>query len=296
MNEISLKTLKVIDALVTHKNIRRAAESVNKSSSSINYLLKELRKTTGHKLFIRSGRGLIPDENAFALQEKYHKLTKHLYDVSVEKQSIFNREVVISTYSLIEFYLSQHLYARNIENGKYRVQFKSLCLSDEERILKLRNSEVDIDIGSQLPDESAIISKFFFSSKLKVFASKNNNEIGDTLTIDDWHKCEHADWSRVDNIVEKACDNKEGLIDLLKTRNIKYESSNLMNIIVRCAQSNMIIALPEVFENILENIFPLQSYDMPASCNFNFSCYVHYHRSLANDEGVADILNILCDQ
>ena len=295
MSVPSVKLLKVVDALIKMKNIQAAAEYLNLSSSSINYALKEMRRVTGQALFLRNGRGLEPDESALRLQQKYVAISQHIKGPENGNTSILDGHVVISTYSIIEFLISQKTYLENRDNRKADVTFVPMCLSPEARLQKLRTSEVDIDIGPKLPEGGSIMSELLFESPLKVFAGKNNSIIREQFTHENWLNCPHARWSYSNSVIEQSCDNASDLITLLDAGDVKYESGHLLSILMHCANGDCIIALPEVFEDALLKTFSLNSYELPCEVDYNFSCYIHYRRSLAMDKGISSIISMLQD-
>ncbi|MCA3255662.1 MAG: LysR family transcriptional regulator, partial [Alphaproteobacteria bacterium] len=64
---LSLRALRAFDAAARHGSYSRAAEELGLTHGAISHSIRELEFRTGHTLFVRSGRRMIPTSEAIGL-------------------------------------------------------------------------------------------------------------------------------------------------------------------------------------------------------------------------------------
>lgn len=74
---LDLNLFIVFDALLTHKNVSRAAESLGRSQSAISHALARLRAYFDDDLFVKTQAGIIPTERALELSEAVRAFVAH---------------------------------------------------------------------------------------------------------------------------------------------------------------------------------------------------------------------------
>lgn len=263
MNDISIRQLKIINALITCHSAVKAAQALKISPSAISYSLSQLKKQTGKELFIRTRSGLRPNEHALALQKKYEEIS--------QLNSIKN-EYVIATYSVIEMLLAEHIH----EGSDALMHFTTMETCQEERLRKLKHREVDMDIGGKLPDDRSIVSKRFVRSETCILAAENHPRIQDVFTLEDWLENEHLSWQR-------GVGSLKGIVDdvddhLMTERKVVWASPNLLTLAWHCSASEYVMMMPKMFIPFLQARFPLKAYTPPTALAMTFECYLHYHR------------------
>ncbi|KFC81411.1 LysR family transcriptional regulator [Buttiauxella agrestis] len=280
MKEISLKKLKVVNTLIECGSAAKAAKVLGISPSAISYTLKQLTAQLDVSPFIRKNNGLKPNEHALALQEKYREIMA---------LNTTRKKFIISTYSLIEFYLAD--YINSMIDGTL-LHFITMDTCENERLRKLQHREVDIDIGGRLPKDVSIVSKRYLYSKMCIMASNNHPTINETFTLDDWQTNKHLRWQRDSGSISSMVNNMDFQTPLFREREISWESPNLLTLAYLCSSSDNIIMIPEVFVESLKGMFPLKSFRSPEALDMKFECYIHYHRALENKVNSLDLHNI----
>ncbi|WP_159867131.1 MULTISPECIES: LysR family transcriptional regulator [unclassified Raoultella] len=268
MNKINLQKLKIVNAVIECESASKAATQLNISPSAISYTIKSLREYLGADIFIRTRSGLKPDDTAWALQERYREIVA---------LNTSRKEFIIATYSLIELLLADSLH--NMEDGTL-FHFITMDTCENERLSKLKQREVDIDIGGKLPDDISIISKKYLQSDTTILVSENHSSIHDKFTLADWHENTHLRWRRDLGSITSMINGMDPTDALILKRKISWESPNLLTMAYLCANSDSIMIIPQVFVAPLQNVFPLKSFAPPAGLEMQFECYIHYHRSL----------------
>jgi len=280
MKEISLKKLKVVNALIECGSAVAAAKMLNISPSAISYTLKQLTVQLGVSPFVRKNNGLKPNEHAILLQEQYREIVA---------LNTTRKKYIISTYSLIEFFLAD--YINSMIDGTL-LHFITMDTAEEERLRKLQHREVDIDIGGKLPKDISIVSKRYLYSKMCIMVSANHTSIDESFTLDDWHNNKHLRWQRDLGSISSMLDSMNFRTPWFNDREISWESPNLLTLAYLCSCSDNIIMIPEVFVESLKGMFPLKSFRSPEELDMKFECYIHYHRALETKVNSLDLHNI----
>ncbi|TDN51524.1 LysR family transcriptional regulator [Scandinavium goeteborgense] len=289
MHTVDIKVLRAVHILITCGSVTKAAEILNVTPGAVTYLLNKARKATGSALFFRTKNGMLPDNVAKELSLRYKKFAGE-FSESNQKLSLGDRDITISTYALIELLIGIHSKKSN-SNGK--INFSPLPMDDDTRLIKLRNREVDIDIGTRLSSDKSIIQCTLFSSKVKIVARKNNPHINDILSIDSWLNSSHITWTRGMHLLSPNHLQANKFHEMMSRRKIYCESSNSVNMIMMAAFTDHLILMPELIIKYFEDKLPIVAYDIPEDIDVKYECYVHYHCSMAKEQMIRSILEDL---
>ncbi|MEB5742660.1 LysR family transcriptional regulator [Klebsiella aerogenes] len=281
-----IKILKVVHFLVMNNSVTKTAELLNVSPGTISYMLNKARQLTGSSLFLRTQNGMIPNQVATELSNHYINITKELKNYSEIKSSA-NRVFTISTYSLLEFMLAETLSDK--EKFPIMLKFNTPEDDNDSRLRRLRNKEVDIDIGTRLESDRSIVQTRLFSSDLSIFMSKNNPRANAAFTLEDWLEAEHVRWSRRTDFICDDYNHANRFHQIMEKKNVSMVSSDSLNMAVLCAFTNHVMLMPLIVSRFLTNHFPTKILPAPPELNMRFECYLHYHNSLIKDE----VLNVI---
>ncbi|HAV1831817.1 TPA: hypothetical protein JG914_004672 [Enterobacter hormaechei subsp. steigerwaltii] len=111
---------------------------------------------------------------------------------SEQSGGIINQPITISTYTLVELLLS--LAVDNSDEHHPATLFHRQSDDDNDRLIKLRNREINIGIGTRLPADKAIIQLRFFDDNAGVLASMAHPPLREKVTQKGWQTNRHADW------------------------------------------------------------------------------------------------------
>lgn len=75
--------LRIFEAVMSERNVTRAAERLNLHQSTVSKGLSQLRERFGDALFLRNGRGVVPTHRALELAEPVHRALSALDDLLV---------------------------------------------------------------------------------------------------------------------------------------------------------------------------------------------------------------------
>jgi len=286
MHTVDIKVLRAVDLLITCGSVTKAAEILNVTPGAVTYLLNKARKATGSALFFRTKNGMQPDNVAKELSLRYQKFSNEFSEDN-RTLSLVDREITISTYALIELLIGMELDDYNLPG---KIHFSPLAMEDDNRLIKLRNREVDIDLGTKLPFDNSIIQSLLFSSKVKIVARKNHPHINGDITSEAWLKANHVLWSRGMHLICDDHEHANNFHELHSARNVSCVSSNSLNMLMMAGYTNNLILMPDLIVKHFEDKLPIVSYDIPIDIEIKYDCYVHYHSSLAKDKITNTIL------
>ncbi|MDU1063016.1 MAG: LysR family transcriptional regulator [Leclercia adecarboxylata] len=279
-HQFDIKTLRTIHTLCSCGSVMQTAKILGVSPGAISYTLNKARKITGSALFFRSRTGMVPNNLAQELSQKYQTIIKEIdldNVLSVKDKTTFT----VSCYSLLELLLSTALISA--ADPLPRINFCVSIENDEARMARIRNKEIDIDIGTRLPVNSSVIQLKFFSSSISAIARHNHPLIGDTFSMSDWTQQQHAIWSRGMHLISDSVEQTNRFNALFETRNVAFVASSTLNLVMLCAHSDLIILLPTVIARNLQPLLPIKVLDVPPELEMSYECYVHYHHSLATN-------------
>lgn len=294
--KIELKSLKILNAVLETKSVTAAAEMLAMSPSSITYAINKLRDITTNPIFTRAKGGVVPTTLALDLNARYVKamsLINDGLDISAPgSDTDFSKEIIISTYTFLEFWLSMSLLNKEVlKNESIALKFVPHPLSHEERTSKLRNREVDIDIGTELPRDSAITVYNLISSNTVAMVSRQHPRIKNRLTMEDWHDYEHIAWMREDYGMANILGDAVTLKAVRDHRNVLVSTASSLNMMMLCAHSDNIMLVPRIFSDYLKTVLPVNIFDIPFEVNIHSDFYLHFHNQSLNNVHVNKIFS-----
>ncbi|MBF7993692.1 LysR family transcriptional regulator [Rahnella laticis] len=294
--KIDFNSLVVLNAVLECKSVTIAARQLSTSPSSVTYAINKLRKITVNPIFTRSKTGVKPTTLAIELNERYKKAVSLICDGldsgDSRPGSEMAKTITISTYTFLELWLSLAAFRKGSVGENQVLNFASHPITSEERLAKLRNREVDIDIGAQLPNDSSVISVKLYNSNYKVMVSNKHSSIKNELTQQDWMENNHITWSRVKEETFTLTGDSISM-DEFKNRKVGVMSYSSLNMLVLCAESDYLMLIPEYFDEFVCNTLPVKTFDIPFETNMESTLYLHYHIAATSDTAVEKCIQML---
>ncbi|MFK3662130.1 LysR family transcriptional regulator [Scandinavium sp. NPDC088450] len=291
MHTVDLKVLRAVHVLASCGSVTKTSEILNVTPGSVTYLLNKARHATGSALFFRTKNGMEPDSVAKELSLRYQKFTTE-FEENDKKLSLNDRNISVSTYALLELIIGMSL------NNNYPVEivkFIPLPMNEEERLSRLRNKEVDLDLGSALPPDRSIIRSRVITSGVKIAVRKDHPRIKDNYTLEDWSKSTHIMWSRQCQLCNDDHHQANRFYDLLDKRNVVCTSSNSTNMLLMACYTDNIVIMPELVVPHFIDKFPIAFYDVPEHLAMRYEFHVHYHCSMAKDPSIEKMIQAVKD-
>lgn len=294
--KIDFNSLVILNAVVESGSVSVAAQRLSISPSSVTYAINKLRRLTDNPIFTRSKTGVKPTTLAHELNTRYKKTVLMINEgLGIEgenHESDVSKTITISTYTYIELWISLMTLKKEsvINNGI--LNFITHPGTNDERLMKLRNREVDIDIGAQLPNDPSIVSYRLFSSPFKVMVSKAHSTIKDTFSVDDWSKNQHIEWNRINSETSSMMGDAQ-IIEEMMVRKTHITSDSSLNMMMMCANSDSLMLIPEYFCCCIDELLPVKFFDIPFDNSMEASLYIHAHTTSLKDASVGGFLNVI---
>lgn len=294
---IDLKSLKVLHSVIETKSVSAAAEMLSTSPSSITYAINKLRDATANPIFTRGKGGMVPTTLALDLNARYVKALSLINDglgvLSGDDESEHVKDVTVSTYTLVELWLSLALLQNETALEGRSLTYIVHPISDEERIRNLRNREVDIDIGTALPPDRAITSYQVIHGDMVVAVSKNHSEITDQLTAEHWFEQQHVVWKRTSNHATKLLGDALTLNKIKDFRKVSITTTSSLNMLMLSTCSDHLMLIPRFFAGFVKQYFPVNIFEIPFDVTTENRYYLHVHNQSLNDISVNGLIGLI---
>jgi DNA-binding transcriptional LysR family regulator len=288
VRNLDLNVLRAIHVLCEAGSVTKAADILNVTPGAISYLINKARKETGSVLFIRTRTGMAPDTIARELSVRYLSISQEFSHN--EDGPVNSRPMVISSYSLVELLLS--LAVLNEQSQYPELIFHRQKSNDHERLIKLRNREVDLDIGTRLPVDNSITQLRFYAGNAGVLVRKNHPTITDEVTLNDWKKNKHAVWLRGMHFINDDFSHTHRFNELSNHRNVAFTGSSSLNLVTVCMLSDVLVLVPEIVGRKLASLIPVNWFKPPEEIDMRYECYIHYHRGMSGNENMKKLVTL----
>lgn len=290
MHNLDIKSLRVIHTLVNCGSVTRSAELLNVPPGAISYYINKARKSTNTALFFKTKNGMMPDNIARELSKRYLSIVNNS-SFSSKAINLSSRDITLSSYAILELLIG---ISFNHRSETRKINFTPLPTDDSERLQRLRNKEVDIDIGTRLTPDNNIIQSRLFSCGVKIVANKQYPLSNDQFSLSDWEKATHIIWGRGMHLFHDDFEHVNLFHKHMNLRNIVCKASNSINMILMAAYSQHVVLMPEVIANQLLGKIPIKLFTPPPELQMIYECFIHYHKSYAEEKIISDMLQSLC--
>jgi DNA-binding transcriptional LysR family regulator len=185
---LDLNLLVALDALLSERNITRAAERLHMSQSATSGILGRLRTYFGDDLLVQVGRRMEPTLLAQRMQEPVRELLLQLQRV-LELKTDFDPKTSTRTFRIAASdYVVSVLFAEVL---KRKVSaFPSMTIEliplNEDTRSQLRRGEIDFMVIPENFCESDLPSSPLFEESHVCVVWKGNTLVGDTLSFDQY--------------------------------------------------------------------------------------------------------------
>jgi len=148
-NHLTIRYIRIIDAIEEERSIARAADRLNVTQSAVTKALQEIEALTGLRLFTRTNRGVVPTHAGMQLTTDARRLLAHLM---VAEQNLADLRdgtggrLAIGTLLSASADLLPRAIAK-IRHDNRRIVVKVVTGTDDVLIPALRAGELDMVIG-----------------------------------------------------------------------------------------------------------------------------------------------------
>lgn len=184
MPHISLRQIRIFDAVARYKSHTRAAEKLHMTQPAVSMQMKQLEENLGISLFERQGKSLALSSPGYELRE-YSKNIIHSYnnmiDFAEKIKGCHTGHLTISVASTANHFATRILSAFS---KKYPDVTISLDVTNRLNIIQqLENYEPDLVIMGEPPKGLRLSSERFMSNPLVIIAPPNHPLINSKKTL-----------------------------------------------------------------------------------------------------------------
>lgn len=197
MRRFDLNLLYVLRELLDEPNTTKVGEKLGLTQSAVSASLNRLRWAFEDDLLVRSGRGMTPTRRADKLREPVKEILA-LIDRLADDNVRFDPAQLKRTFRLTtaDFLAAQVVSPLLMRLGSESPHAKLRCetISGDTRA-RIRSGHIDVLVAPMLPIEEKLTSvahKVVYEDELVCVVSKDNDQIGDTLSMDEFLNARHA--------------------------------------------------------------------------------------------------------
>ena len=294
-NKFDYNLIRYLVAIIETRSMVNAAEVLGVAPAAVTYAAKKLRDHYDDPLFIRSMNGVKPTTLALSLYERFRSINEDIaYALNVSSLAPeSSRKLYIRTDSLMEFWLSDCLISSGVVPEECSPVFRGNALMDEDRATKLRNHEVDIDIGLPISGERNIISETLIEWEFVLVCRRGHKTIGDTITKEQFAKERYLAYT-APHIGSNIYTDLNSLFDLRLTEPCIISESPLA-LVLSMVRHDFLLIIPRLYLPLLEQIISIKE----VGCDFipptRRKIMAHYHKKNSNDPLIRKIITLLSE-
>lgn len=286
---LNLNALKIIHMLVTTGSVTRTARHLNVSTGTISYQLKKIRHLTGAHLFTRTANGMLPDAMAMEFSQRYcdYLLTQTSSDrpgplICQQSSLRINADVPV-----------EMILAGTTHSTDKKYIFDVKTDDPVRRLARLRNDEIQLDIGSGLSTDTDMLKIRLFSSRVVGLTGTRYPPLSETLSLDDWYQYRHAIWLPISHFYSQDLEKAAHTQRHLQRRNEALASDSIISLAVSCSDNPFLMLVPECYAGILTSTFKVQAHTLPEDLDMFYDVYLHFCRRLFDDQNMKHLLSEL---
>jgi DNA-binding transcriptional LysR family regulator len=177
LKTVDLNLLISFDALMSHRNVSRAAEQIGVTQSALSHALKRLRILLGDPLLRRGPRGMEPTERALSLRDPVKAVLAEIHSI-VSTRITFDPATTQRTFKLsmsdamnVE---ALPLIMRNLRKAAPNIDLLVTTSGPRAACVRILNDEVELAIGVFPHVPAEILRRELYRDVLVCVADKNN--------------------------------------------------------------------------------------------------------------------------
>lgn len=246
-----LNLLLVFDAMFRHRSVTKAGESLGLSQPAMSAAVNRLRTLMDDPLFVRSGSSMAPTPRAEELGPEVRRIVQAVENTILRPQK-FDPALSDRSFSLLAPDIAEVNFLPNLLSALAStaplINVKTFGLPREVATQALESGAVDLAIG-YFPDlrRAGFFQQRLFKSTHVCICRKDHPTIGDTLTMDQFCKLEHA--------VVTPGGREHVFEQFLKAkgiqRRVKVHISHFMSLLPIIERSDLIATVPRDLAELL---------------------------------------------
>lgn len=300
LQTIDLNLLLVFEALMSERNVTRAARRLGLSQPAMSNALTRLRRTFDDQLFVRTPAGMVPTAAAQSLSAHILTALAQLRSALEEKRA-FDPAASDQTFHLLAndyaeiLLLPVLLRALNKQSSHVRLRFhRPRNLFEPPAVTALKDS-FDLAVGfypESLALDSSIRSEKLWEEKNVCIASQNHSLLRGKISL--------RQYAEADHVAVFYKDEGQGVIDSLLAqkgfaRNSALQVPHFASVPFAVAGSDLIATIPERLAMTFQKQLKLQVLPVPLNLP-PFRLAMLWHERFHNDPAHQWLRSLILEQ
>jgi DNA-binding transcriptional LysR family regulator len=267
LRNFDLNLLVFFDALMSERNVSKAAEKVFLSQSGMSHALSRLRSLLDDPILMRTEQGMMPTPRALEMEvpvrEMLNRINRTLYNQQPFDPLTSDRRFVLYCTEYFECLMMPKLMA-HLEKVAPHCSIAAEILTHELPESKLTTGDVDFVIGveSLMDIPKNLKSRNWIQDSLVCLVREENKKIGPSVSLEQFAEAPHILLSILGSPF------KFGILgNWLKKQNVqrKYSVSTaaFLPAALILAETDYIMTLPRRMATKLAEILPLRLVELP---------------------------------
>jgi DNA-binding transcriptional LysR family regulator len=297
MKKFDYNLVKLLRCLIEFRSVTRTAEELDVAISTVSHGLARLRREFNDRIVINTKEGLIPTTLALTLNS-YFSSAIDLIDNAIttgKNRDSTQNSLTISASPLIQHWLSCQIYELsqpdNISDN-FTIKYVDSYYADEQRVSRLRNSEVDIDIGSILKIDRSLASYHLGSFPLGILLSNSHSRITGNVSKDEWLQEQHLIWNLNMQGTLFAPGNSFNDIHISNNK-VTIETISSLNAVTLVANTDYLAIFPFMMQSFLTRQFDVRMSPFPFANDGVVSFYAYTHKKSNSNSLIQQCVKII---
>jgi DNA-binding transcriptional LysR family regulator len=295
IRKLELRLLECLDALVTERNVTRAASRVHLSQPAMSSALKRLRDIFRDPLLTRTQRGMVPTPRGIELAQSARAVLQGV-DAMASGARPFEPMTSERTFRIAMTDYSEFVQLpsliRRLQAEAPRVNVAIRSHDGRRQADELADGDIDLAIASFRNVSGRLRARELFRERFVCLASKNNAKIGKRLTLAKFTDLAHAFISPRGGGFYGATDQALAAID--RARRIAVSVPHFLVAPFLVAGSNLIMVMPERVARHYAATLPLRIFEPPVRID-GFAVSQVWHERSDHDAGVTWLRSLMTE-
>jgi DNA-binding transcriptional LysR family regulator len=275
--KLDLNLLVVFSALMSHRNVTRAAEELGVSQPALSHALTRLRNYYQDPLFFHVKGAMLPSARA---EELFEPISKALDLIAETFESKFDPASLRRTFriALVEyaalFLLPTLVLKLRAEAPDVQLAFDYMNEKKAEQLLM--NRDIDFAIGVFSPPNDACLRETIAVDRFVCISRLGHKDVGKKLTIAKYTKLEHVRLPFYNSIIDSA------LKDRGLSRKFSIKTENAWSVPFLVAKSDALATIPERIAFVFRQFCQVNVFELPFEID-SFNVDIVWHQNAQTD-------------
>jgi DNA-binding transcriptional LysR family regulator len=275
--KLDLNLLVAFSALMSHRNVTRAAEELGVSQPALSHALTRLRNYYQDPLFFHVKGAMLPSARAEELFEPISRaldLIAETFDSKFDPASLHRTfRIALVEYAAL-FLLPTLVLKLRAEAPGVQLAFDYMNERKAEQLLM--NRDIDFAIGVFSPQNDACLRETIAVDRFVCISRLGHKDIGKKLTIAKYTKLEHVRLPFYNSIIDRA------LKDRGVSRKFSVKTENAWSVPFLVAKSDALATIPERIAFVFRQFCRVNVFELPFKID-PFNVDIVWHQNAQTD-------------